>query len=258
MTVEEMKRCKKEKGYTYAQIAELSGVPLGTVQKIFCGETSAPRYDTIQALERLFLGSQDLREPSPSYQPVKEPGYTVEDYRALPDEKRVELIDGVFYDMSAPIPLHQRIAGEIHRQIANYILENDEDCIPFISPIDVQLDCDENTMVQPDVAILCHREKGKKWGIWGAPDFILEVISPTTKKKDYTLKLGKYIAAKVREYWIFDPYQEKLIVYFFEDETFPMIYGLEQSIPVNIYSGDLRIDMKHILRWIEEWNKLDI
>ena len=102
MTVQEMKKKKQEKGYTYAQIAELSGVPLGTVQKIFSGETTSPRYDTLQALERLFADISMVCEES-GYRVNKQHtqgSYTVDDYRALPEEQRVELIDGYFYDMA--------------------------------------------------------------------------------------------------------------------------------------------------------------
>ena len=102
MTVEEMKIRKREKGYSYEQIAELSGVPLGTVQKIFSGVTISPRYETLQALERLFSENNCVQEPV-IYKvdsEHKQGSYTIDDYRALPDEQRVELIDGYFYDMA--------------------------------------------------------------------------------------------------------------------------------------------------------------
>lgn len=253
MTIEEMKCRKKEKGYTYAQMADLSGVPLGTIQKIFSGETESPRYDTLLALESLFsdVNHVDCVKEAMSYLANRQGGYTIDDYRALPDEQRVELIDGYFYDMSAPTFLHQRIAGEIHRQIANYIMDHDGSCQPVMSPVDVQLDCDEKTMIQPDVAILCKEERIKRWGVYGSPDFILEVLSPSTRKKDCIKKLQKYERAEVREYWILDPYQKKLLVYFFESELCPVIYGLDQPVPVNIYGGKLEIQFTHISRWIE-------
>lgn len=249
MTIEEMKKKKQEKGYTYAQIAELSGVPLGTVQKIFSGETSSPRYDTLAALEEFFREPFTVREAAPYYVPSKGK-YTVEDYYALPDDQRVELIDGEFYDMTAPTPLHQRVGGEIYRQIANFIADNDGECLPFYAPIDVQLDCDDKTMIQPDVIILCDSDKIKKWGIYGAPDFVLEVISPSTKRKDYTKKLAKYEKAGVREYWILDPYQQKLLVYFFESDACPVIHGLDAPVPVGIYNGELEIIFDRIFKWI--------
>lgn len=251
MTIQEMKEKKREKGYTYVQMAELSGVPLGTIQKIFSGETESPRYDTLQALERLFTEIPAVQEGT-FYQADRNGSYTLDDYYALPEDQRVELIDGYFYEMLAPTFGHQTIGGEIYRQIANYIMDKGGSCRPFIAPVDVQLDCDERTMVQPDVGIVCDPDKIKRFGIYGAPDFLVEVISPSTKKKDYIKKLAKYMEAGVREYWILDPYQKRLLVYFFEGDVFPVIYGLDQPVPVGIYNGDLVIDFSNIAKWIEE------
>lgn len=251
MTIQQMQEKKKEKGYTYAQIADLSGVPLGTVQKIFSGETEKPRYDTLLALERLFTEPDVVRETA-SYKTDRNGSYTLDDYYALPDDQRVELIDGYFYEMSSPTFGHQSIGGEIYRQIANYIMEHGGSCRPFIAPVDVQLDCDNKTMVQPDVGIVCDTSKIKRFGIYGAPDFVVEVISPSTKKKDYALKLSKYMEAGVREYWILDFALEKILVYFFESDVYPVIYGFDQLVPVNIYDGNLKIDFTNIARWLRE------
>ena len=251
MTIQEMKEKKREKGYTYAQMAELSGVPLGTIQKIFSGETESPRYDTLQALEQLFTEIPAVQEGT-FYQADRNGSYTLDDYYALPEDQRVELIDGYFFEMLAPTFGHQTIGGEIYRQIANYIMDKGGSCRPFIAPVDVQLDCDERTMVQPDVGIVCDPDKIKRFGIYGAPDFLVEVISPSTKKKDYTKKLAKYMEAGVREYWILDPDQKRLLVYFFEGDVYPVIYGLDQPIPVGIYNGGLVIDFSNIAKWIEE------
>lgn len=248
MTVEDMRRIKQEKGYSYAQIAQMSGVPLGTVQKVLGGETASPRYDTLMALESFFKREMEIgrvKEEAAQYSTSgKKGGYTIKDYYALPDDKRVELIDGVFYDMAAPSPVHQRIGGEMHRQISNFIFENKGTCIPFMSPVDVRLDCDDKTMIQPDVVILCDKDKLTKWGIMGAPDFVVEVLSPSTRRKDCIKKLDKYMEAGVREYWMVDPDKRKVIVYEFEKESYPMVYGMDGQIPVGIYEGKLSIDMK--------------
>ena len=77
------------------------------------------------------------------------------------------------------------------------------------------------------------------------------IISPSTKRKDCTKKLAKYMEAGVREYWILDPYQQKLIVYFFESELCPIIYGLDEPVPIGIYDGALEIQLEHIKKWVE-------
>lgn len=256
MTIEEMKQKKLEKGYSYAQLSDLSGVPLGTVQKIFSGETEHPRYATLQALEQILKDKDDrmaLNDSAAfSYGDTsgkKQGEYTLEDYFAIPDEIRVELIDGVIYNMAAPTFDHQKIAGEIYRQIANYILDNNGNCEAAISPVDVQLDCDDKTMVQPDVLILCDHDKIMKGRVFGAPDFVLEVISPSTKRKDYFKKLEKYENAGVREYWILDPYKKQLLVFFFEGDIYAQFHDLTEPVPIHIYDGKLQIRFEHILKW---------
>ncbi len=258
MDLEGWKEVKKKYGYSYDYIAERSGVPVGTIQKIFTGVTQRPRYDTLIALESVFATAEkrsteyvDRVAEEAVYQIKKQGEYTVTDYLALPDEQRVELIDGVFYDMGAPTASHQLVSGEVYRQIANYIIENGGDCTPFISPIDVQLDCDEKTMIQPDVAIVCDEEKLTPKRIYGHPDFVLETLSPSTRKKDCGKKLAKYMEAGVREYWILDLEQRHVLVYFFEDEVYPVIYGLDHPVPVSIYQGKLQIDFTYIMGRID-------
>ena len=109
MTIEEMKKRKRELGYTYEQISKMSNVPLGTVQKIFAGVTESPRYDTIAALSQIFQNDtvSCVQEAQSIYNVKRQGAYTLEDYYALPEEQRVELIDGVIYDMSAPTSVHR-------------------------------------------------------------------------------------------------------------------------------------------------------
>lgn len=261
MTIEEMKQKKIQKGYSYTQLSELSGVPLGTIQKVFSGETEHPRYTTLQALERVLRDCDDtmvLNDIASAYgsmQEKRQGEYRIQDYFAVPEDIRVELIDGVFYDMAAPTFDHQKIAGEIYRQISNYIMDNNGKCEAGIAPIDVQLDCDDKTMVQPDVLILCNNEKILKGRVFGAPDFVLEVISPSTKRKDYFKKLEKYENAGVREYWILDPYKKQLIVFFFEGDIYAQLHNLTQPVPVHIYEGKLQIRFDHILKWCSDITK---
>ena len=114
---------------------------------------------------------------------------------------------------------------------------NKGDCFALEAPMDVQLDCDNRTMVQPDVIVLCDRGKRRKFGIFGAPDLLIEILSPSTRKKDLGIKFVKYENAGVREYWIIDPDQEKVLVYDFSQEIYPVIYGFQSKIPVGIFDG---------------------
>lgn len=114
------------------------------------------------------------------------------------------------------------------------------------APVDVWLDEDEYTMIQPDIIILCKKEKLRRRCIMGAPDFIIEILSPSTGKKDAFLKLTKYRYAGVREYWMVDPEKKRIVTYFFEEDEFPVIYGMDRLVPVRIYNEELKLDFRGI------------
>ena len=272
MTVDEMKEKKRQLGYSSEKLAELSGVPLGTVQKIFGGFTKAPRYKTLQALEKVFVEAEQKEDLSTgAYVPgkqnvmmVHEPaaayhtggmkgqgGYTIEDYFSLPEEKRAELIDGVFYDMASTSVIHQLIAGQIFVQLNVFLRKKKASCVPCIAPVDVQLDCDDRTMVQPDVLVVCDREKIRKSGIFGAPDFVAEILSKATRRKDMLVKLAKYAQAGVREYWLIDPDKQNVLVYDLKNMEFPSIYGFDAKIPVTIFGGECKVNMRDIQEYME-------
>ncbi len=188
-----------------------------------------------------------VREEALSYGTEKKQGqYTLADYYALPDEQRVELIDGIIYDMTAPNYRHQILLSELFLEIKNYIRMHNGSCITTTSPTDVQLDCDDKTMVQPDLVVLCDHSKRRRFGIFGAPDLVMEILSPSTRKKDTGIKVTKYGNAGVREYWIIDPEQEKVLVYDFTREIYPVIYGFTDKIPVGIFDGKCVIDFNEI------------
>lgn len=259
MNLEQMKERKRELGYTYEQIAELSGVPLGTVQKVFSGATASPRYDTLCALEQVFQKKEAcfVKEAAAAYGVKKQGEYTVEDYRALPDDQRVELIDGVLYDMAAPTGIHQVVGGEIHAMLREYIRSKKGRCLLMYSPIDVQLDCDNKTIVQPDVLVLCDTSRLSGNTIWGAPDFVVEVLSKSTRKKDMFVKLNKYMNAGVREYWMVDFDKMKVVVYDFAGENYPVIYGIHDVIPVGIFGGECQIDFGEIYDYLKSFSLVE-
>ena len=120
--------------------------------------------------------------------------------------------------------------------------------MPFFSPTDVQIDCDEFTIVQPDVFVVCNRDNITRKRIFGAPDLVIEVLSHSTRKKDTITKLEKYCEAGVREYWTVDPDKERIIIYHFEDEDdyIPKIYTFDDKVPVLIFGSQCLIDFKEI------------
>lgn len=183
-----------------------------------------------------------VKESATAYGTRPFDGYTTEDYFALPDEQRVELIDGVFYNMASPGVAHQGISMSMSVQFGNYISKKGGECRVFAGPIDVQLDCDDKTMLVPDIIVVCDADKLKKDRIMGAPDFAAEIVSPSSRKRDYVIKTAKYSEAGVREYWIIDPERERVLVYDFEGDSVPAIYGIDEKIPVRIFSGELLID----------------
>lgn len=247
MTINEIKKIRIQKGYTFKRLSYLSRISVKTIRRIFNDEIKSPEYEMLQTLEHI-LGREEepgfVRESPPHW---KEQGsYSLKDYYALPDERRVELIDGVFYDMASPGGSHQIIAYSLSNLFYHYIREKGGGCRMFIAPLDVQLDCDDKTMVQPDLIVLCDMKKYTERCIMGAPDFLAEVLSPGTRKKDMTVKLRKYRTAGVKEYWMIDLEKECVIVYDFENNQEPVIYGFDSKIPVGIYQGELIIDFEQV------------
>lgn len=179
--------------------------------------------------------------------------YTIDDYYALPEDRRVELIDGYFYDMGAPTTAHQAILGQLHLHFAACV-ENHPECELFFAPTDVRLDLDNRTMVQPDLLIVCRREDNDKRRINGAPDFVIEIVSPSNRAHDTKLKLFKYRNAGVREYWIVDPEDQSVVVYDLEGEKdLPQRYSFTDTIPVSISNGECRIDFARILEKVKRY-----
>ncbi len=174
---------------------------------------------------------------------VQEKLYTIDDIYALPDGERAELIDGALYMMSPPGTTHQRIVSFLNRTIGIYIQEQNGDCEVFPAPFAVFLNNDEHTYVEPDISVICDKSKLDEKGCNGAPDWVIEIVSPSSKRMDYFIKLSKYQNAGVKEYWIIDSDKNNVFVYDFENEDLNA-YGFEEQIPVNIYDGDLKIKLK--------------
>ena len=175
--------------------------------------------------------------------------HTVAEYMALPETPRVELIKGRFYDMAGPNRKHQKILFQLCRWIGNMIEERGGDCEVYPAPFDVQLKKDEDTVVQPDISVICDRDKLDDHGCVGAPDWVIEIVSPGNWKHDFNRKLNLYKDAGVREYWIVDPMKCRVIVYrpALDDEESDdiAIYGFNDRVPVSIYE-DFWIDFSEL------------
>lgn len=166
----------------------------------------------------------------------KENVYTLDDIYALPDGERAELIDGKIYYMSPPSRIHQKISGELYTEIYNYIKKNNGECEVYAAPFAVFLNKDEINYVEPDISVICDLSKLDDKGCHGAPDLIIEIVSPGNKPMDYFTKLFKYQNANVREYWIVDHTKELITVYRFEKETMEQ-YSFGEEVSVGIYEG---------------------
>ena len=256
MKLNEILEWKREHGYTAAQMSEHTGIPLGTLQKYLSGQTKNPRREVMEALEKLCADPYAVRyelPPLPQAHVQKrqtEYGkkityHTLEDYFAVPEPRRVELIDGVFYDLASPGRTHQLLVTLISYQLTACVMHHSKDCIVLPS-FDVQLDKDDYTIVEPDILVCCDYSIVKENHIYGAPDFVLEILSPSTRATDLYVKLKKYHDAGVREYWIVDPKKEQILVYRFEDIDELNVYTFSDKVPLGISDGKCIIDFAEI------------
>jgi len=167
--------------------------------------------------------------------------YTIDDIYALPEGTRAELIDGQIYYQAAPSRNHQDVLNYINNTIYNHIQANNGKCKVYPAPFAVFLNEDDTIYLEPDITVVCDQDKLDDVGCKGAPDWIVEVVSPSSKPMDYYTKLFKYRNAGVREYWIVDPGKEIISAHFFEAIDGPYIFSFKDKVKVNIYDT-LEID----------------
>ncbi|MCI8561429.1 MAG: Uma2 family endonuclease [Dorea sp.] len=171
--------------------------------------------------------------------------YTVADIEALPEGELAELIDGKMYMMGTPTTTHQRIIGFLHLKFGNYINGRKGKCEVFLSPYGVYLNETDNYVI-PDLLVVCNKDKVDEKGCHGGPDLVVEIVSPSSKKMDYAIKLFKYRTYGVREYWIVDPEKRRIQVYDLEHDDMEE-YTFSDKVSVGIYDGDLEIDFSEML-----------
>lgn len=170
---------------------------------------------------------------------------TLEQYEALPENIRAEVYEGMIYYMASPSQIHQSISTELITILNSYIKGKKGACKVFHAPFDVKLSDHPLTIVQPDIMIVCDKDKldGKRCN--GAPDFIIEIVSPGSTADDYIRKLYYYKNAGVREYWIVDSRQKKVTVNYFENDVLNVQYTFDEAVKVNIYD-DFSIDFSDV------------
>lgn len=250
MNISDLKRMKKEAGLTNSDIAELSGIPASTVNKIFSGATKDPRYATLLAIEQVLVSKEKIPF---RYDPLKEEpeilreetapymysarDYGREDMEQLSESDRAELISGKLYMLSAPGRLHQYFVSELLFEIKSYIRKKKGKCEVYVSPFDVRLFGDDSTIVQPDLLVVCNRDILTEKGCSGVPDWVIEIVSKGSSSHDYVRKLMLYQKAGVREYWIVDPFQEVVTVFNFEDPQKSCEYAYTEPVPSGVLEG---------------------
>lgn len=170
---------------------------------------------------------------------------TLEQYETLPEDKRVEVFDGIIYDMASPSQIHQAISMQLSTVINNYILSKKGPCSIFNAPFDVKLSDAPLIIVQPDIMVVCDKDKLDDKRCNGAPDFIIEIVSPSNPSDDYIRKLYYYENHGVREYWIVDPKRKTITVNYFEGNIVSVQYPFDSILKVNIYE-DLYINFSEI------------
>ncbi|SKA72129.1 Endonuclease, Uma2 family (restriction endonuclease fold) [Eubacterium uniforme] len=288
-TLEEMKNMREMYGFSYKEISEKSGLPISTVQKVFGGLINRPRKSTLEKMSVAFVEYDKktsyvveeerycgvLSEESAKYDSgyydsgydfgdKKNGEFTYNDYLnfRLPEGKRVEIIDGYVYDMSSPSQIHQIIVGDLYSEISKFIEKNKGDCFVGMAPFDIRLAAgnDDKTVVQPDVFVKCKSERKNKISE-GGPDLVIEVLSPSTRKTDLTIKMNKYCEYGVREYVVVDYKNEKVIRYDFEDNCLIDMFDFDDKIPILIYGGKLKIDFgkikEHIKKMKDIWEDFE-
>ena len=173
--------------------------------------------------------------------------YTAADYWNLPEGHRAELINGQFYNMAPPNRIHQELSFSIARKFADYIDRKGGSCKVYPAPFAVNLNADDEIYVEPDISVIRDKNKLTDRGCNGAPDLIVEIVSPGSRRMDYNIKNGKYAEAGVREYWIVDPEKKRTTVYRYEEDAAPTILPFSQSITAGIYK-DLSINIDELLQ----------
>lgn len=290
MTIKEMNRIKEERGYSFDLLASYSGLPRATVVNVLTGASASPRKSTLAALDKVFSGAEidfpgkrvhyglNSRDPAYRYSDHTEQfpvstlkdapapcllnqqvgSITAEEFMHMELDYPAELINGRIVRRAEPDFIHSEICEYFYDTFKDYIKEHKGKCRPKVSNTNVILPPEDGreSVVFPDFFVLCREDLIEWYGIKGAPDFILEVVSRDNRKNDYVVKSAKYSACGVREYWILDPIKKILVTNIFDDTDSlysPHMQPLTGKAGVHIYNDDLTIDLDEIRKMIESF-----
>ena len=245
MSVEEMRAEIQRRGYSYMQLERFTAIPAATIRRIIIGQTKKPRMDVMLSLSAV------LRPSSRDASIKQQENYDLEDYLALSEDERMEMIDGILYELPGPDEHHQFVLGAIFHSLYGQIRDHGKVCFPFMAPLDVQLDKDDRTIVQPDIFLAGDSGRFKEGKYYGAPELVVEIISRETVQKDFQIKYMKYKQACVKEYWIVDIPRRRVITWVFKNETASGIYCFDEQVPVMAFKGAFTVDFPRI------WKEMD-
>ena len=269
--LQEIKNRKKALKLTTAELADRAGLPVSTVSKIMTGETKNPSYVTIEKIESVIAHEEMCRRVYAYFKLLKEyidnhtdetvdqiefekkygnlaldKKLNIDFLHELGEDKQIELINGHLIYNEAPNIHHQMIVQNLGRIIDDFIRSNSGKCRMFNVGVNLYFEEDDNSLLIPDLVVLCDDSKLSESGITGTPDWIIEVVSRSTRRVDYNEKMHKYMGTGVREYWIVDPEKERVTTYIEGEPMMAYIYGFDDEIPVYIYDGKLSICINHL------------
>ena len=236
MMIDEIQIIKDYFKITDEALSDLSGVPADTINGILTGKLTPTDEELTQlsgVFENGYTKDDDL--------------FTLKDLYSIPDDIRCELIDGKIYYMTIPGTKHQIISSAIFCALDRYISESEEAWLSFFALTEVRLSNKGISSVQPDVLVVCDRYKINRQYIDGAPNYIAEILSPSTTRKDRIIKRDLYMAAGVKEYWVVDPDNETVTVHLFDNGKASNEYTFDDNIPVHITGNELAISLSDTL-----------
>ena len=176
--------------------------------------------------------------------------YTFEDILALPEGERAELIDGEMFMMASPGRRHEDAVFWFSGRIFDYIQGKKGKCRAYSSSFAVFPKKDDKNYVEPDITVVCDREKLDERGCNGAPEWVIEIVSPSSVKMDYERKRKLYQESGVEEYWIVDPEKEQVSVYRFQENDQVKVYSFRETVKVGIYE-DFKLDFEELKEYLE-------